>query len=59
MTTGKSGPEVIMALGTWAGTEMSGLEQLQLAADAMTQFRDIFMLNDAEVEEDRQRRRGS
>ena len=51
MSTGKSGPESLMALGTWAGTKLGGLEQLQLADDAMTQLKDNFMLNDAEVEE--------
>ena len=40
-----------MALRTWAGTELGGLEQLQLADDVMTQLKDNFMLNDAEVEE--------
>ena len=50
MTIGKSGPEIIMALGTWAGTELGGLEQLQSADDAMTQLKDNFTLDDAEVE---------
>ena len=51
MTTGKSGPEIIMALGTWSGTELGGLEQLQSSDDAMTQLKDNFMLDDTEVEE--------
>ena len=51
MTTGKSGPEIIMALGTWAGIELSGLEQLQSTDDAMAQLKDNFMLSDTEVEE--------
>ena len=49
--TGKSGPEIIMALGTWAGIEIGGLEQLQSTDDAMAQLRDSFMLSDTEVEE--------
>ena len=49
MTTGKSGPEIIMALGTWAGTELGGLNQLQSTDDAMAQLKDNFMLSDAEV----------
>ena len=51
MTTGKSGPEIIMALGTWSGTEFGGLEQLQSSDDAMTQLKGNFMLDDTEVEE--------
>ena len=50
MTTGKPAPDIIMALGTWAGTEMGGLDQLQSTDDAMAQLKDNFMLSDAEVE---------
>ncbi|KAL3131167.1 hypothetical protein ABBQ38_000471 [Trebouxia sp. C0009 RCD-2024] len=50
MTTGKSGPEIIRALGTWAGTELGGLAQLQ-SDECMAQLKDNFMLDDAEPAE--------
>ncbi|KAL3158253.1 hypothetical protein ABBQ38_010504 [Trebouxia sp. C0009 RCD-2024] len=50
MTTGKSGPEIILALGTWAGTELGGLAQLQ-SDECMAQLKDSFMLDDAEPAE--------
>jgi hypothetical protein len=46
MTTGKTGPEIIEALGPWAGTALDGFEQLQLEADSMEQLKDGFMLAD-------------
>ncbi|KAL0030210.1 hypothetical protein WJX77_003014 [Trebouxia sp. C0004] len=46
MTTGKTGPEIIKALGTWAGTALGGFEQLQSEADSMEQLKDGFMLAD-------------
>ncbi|KAL3160825.1 hypothetical protein ABBQ38_009230 [Trebouxia sp. C0009 RCD-2024] len=50
MTTGKSGPEIILALGTWAGTELGGLAQLQ-SDECMAQLKVNFMLDDAEPAE--------
>ncbi|KAL3130609.1 hypothetical protein ABBQ38_008003 [Trebouxia sp. C0009 RCD-2024] len=50
MTTGKSGPEIILALGTWAGTELGGLAQLQ-SDECMAQLKDNFMLDDTEPAE--------
>ena len=60
MTTGKSGPEIIMALGTWAGTDLGGFEQLQSGDESMAQLQDSIML-DTELEgaQFRQRRRSS
>ena len=46
LSTGKSGPEVILALGTWAGTDMGGFKQLEndFAVDSLEQFEEDFLL---------------
>jgi len=46
LSTGKSGPEIILALGTWAGTEMGGFKQLEndLPADSLEQLEEDFSL---------------
>ena len=46
LSTGKSGPEIILALGTWAGTDMGGFKQLEddLPGDSLEQFEEDFLL---------------
>jgi len=46
LSTGESGPEIILALGTWAGTEMGGFKQLEndLPADSLEQLEEDFSL---------------
>lgn len=51
MTTGKTGPEIIKALGTWAGTALGGSEQLQSEADSIEQLKEVFMPADDEPAE--------
>ena len=52
MTTGKTGPDIIKALGTWAGTALGGLEQLQSEADSMEQLKEGFVLADDDLADD-------
>lgn len=42
--------QIIMTLGTWAGTELGGFSQLQSADECMAQLQDDFMLDDAELQ---------
>ena len=46
LSTGESGPEIILALGTWAGTEMGGFKQLEndLPADRLEQLEEDLSL---------------
>ena len=52
MTTGKTGPEIIKALGTWAATALGGFEQLQSEADSMEQLKEGFMWADDDLADD-------
>lgn len=46
LSIGKSGPEVILTLGTWAGADMGGFKQLEndFAVDSLEQFEEDFLL---------------
>ena len=46
LSTSKSGPEIRLALGTWAGNEMGGFKQLDndLPADSLEQLEKDFSL---------------
>lgn len=46
LSTGESGPEIILALGTWAGTDMGGFKQFEndFAVDSLEQFEEDFLL---------------
>ena len=49
MTTGKLGLEIILTLGTWAGSELGRFAQLQ-SGESLAQLKDDFMCDDAEPE---------
>lgn len=50
MITGKSGAAIILAMGTWAGTALGGLKQLQdsTAANSMARLAENFLLDGEE-----------